>query len=78
MSFITSKGYDGEQWKLVDAQLGMGINEGTACSDFRGDVEEIVGGRAPHKPSSTGHVHTASGGDYYASVFGLKWVREED
>lgn len=33
----------------------------------------LEGGRAPHKPSSSGKVYV-SGGEYFPHVFGFKWV----
>lgn len=46
----------------------------------RGEVIDgctIIGGLAPHKPSSTGFVHTSDGREFYAHVFGLRWIKEE-
>ena len=35
---------------------------------FRGDSVRVIGFTAPHKPSSTGRVHTSDGMSYYPSV----------
>jgi hypothetical protein len=65
--------YDGA-WALVHTETGLAVYRGEILPDFRGDAGVIVGGRAPHKPSSTGRVHTANGGESFPSVYGLKWI----
>ena len=71
---MKSKGYDGKMFQLINIFTGLPQVEGAELTDFRGDHAVLAGGRAPHKPSSNGHVSTATGGEYYASVFDLKWV----
>ena len=78
------------QWKALDAYITDGAcREWILCWDgdaaepvlknakaasFRGEVHTITGGRAPHKPGSTGKVWTSDEGEYYPGVFDMKWV----
>ena len=57
-----------------DEKAGQEVREGDDIVDFRGTPDVITGGTPPHKPSSTGRVTVASGGEFYPSVFGLRWV----
>ena len=75
---ITSTNYDGVPCVLVHSDTGEIIREGDKLPDFRGDVGTIKGGRAPQKPSSTGHVYTELGRALYAGVFDLKWVPADE
>ena len=61
-------------WKLLTKQ-GDPVHVGDARSTHHGNPLTILGGRPPHKPSSTGFVH-GDGWEYYASVFDLVWVKE--
>ena len=70
MKAITQDG-----WTLVHARTGKPVSEGDVVLDFRGEADTIMGGRPPHKPASTGRVHT-SAGEFYPSVFDLKWVQQ--
>jgi len=66
---------DRREWHLCwDGDLAEPVRKGTKAADFRGHVDTIVGGRAPHKPGSTGRVWTADGREYFPSVFDMKWV----
>lgn len=78
MAFITGTGYDGKTWTLRDS-AGLGVNQGTTVADFRQSRHTVDGGEPPHKPSSQGLVYTGKNaqGAYYPSVFGLRWVRDE-
>ena len=60
-------------WTLVHASSGAGVAPGSELPDFRGDLDVIIDGTPPHKPSSTGRVYTKSGAEYYPGVFNLKW-----
>lgn len=62
-------------WALINEATGAAVFRGEILADFRGDAGVIVGGRAPHKPSSTGRVHTANGQEFFPSVYGLKWIK---
>jgi hypothetical protein len=67
------------EWELRwDSDAQEGVLKGTKAADFRGHVDTIVGGRAPHKPGSTGRVWTADGREYYPSVFDMKWVNTQE
>lgn len=62
-------------WKLVNATTGEEVKHLDTVIDFRGDkayVRQSLG-IPPHKPGSTGRIHTSTG-EYYPSVFGCKWV----
>jgi len=67
------------EWRLCwDGDVAEPVLKNTKAADFRGHVDTIVGGRAPHKPSSTGRVWTADGREYFPSVFDMKWVNITD
>ena len=55
-------------------ECGDRVRKGQKLRDFRGDFCRIVGGTAPHKPSSVGRVETADGQEFYASVVDCRWV----
>lgn len=65
---MQSVGHDGKVFELVD-KTGNPVNRGETITDFRGESDILESARAPHKPSSTGHVN-----NFYAGVYGLKWV----
>jgi len=63
------------EWHLCwDGDVAEPVLKGTKAADFRGHVDTIIGGRAPHHSGSTGRVYTADGNEYYPSVFDMKWV----
>ena len=72
MTEIISKGYDGT-YKLVHEASGEPV---MAKEEFV--YGAIEGGRAPHKPNSSGKVWPVGGGEYYPSVYNLKWVKIEE
>jgi hypothetical protein len=53
---ITSKDYAGRTMTLVDATTLQPINERDVRTSSRGDQYVVNGGRAPHKPESSGKV----------------------
>jgi len=64
------------KWKLVHKDTGIEATPGEILTDFRGDTT-ILGnnlGRPPHKPASQGFVWTTGNGEFYPSVYGLKWM----
>lgn len=65
---MKSVGYDGIVFELVDKN-GEPVNTGDTITTFRGETAILESARAPHKPSSVGHVN-----NFYASVYGLKWI----
>jgi hypothetical protein len=74
--YINNVGYDGKLWLLLHEDGNeRGAYEGETVRCFRGEDAVLTGGRPPHKPGSTGKVWTEAGGEYYPSVFGLRWVR---
>jgi len=69
--------YDDKEMILVREKTLKPVCVGQKLKDFRGDTAVLEGGRAPHKPASQGKVWVREGTsqrEYYASVFGLKWV----
>lgn len=71
-----SKWIQSEDWADKVCSL---VCETTGLPVYQGDVMRghlIKGGRAPHKPSSTGRVWTDSG-EFFPSVVGAKWARVE-
>ena len=67
---------DKYNWALVDQQDKI-IMKGDIVRSFRGDTDTVISGRPPNKSSSSGFVNT-TGGEYYAHVYGLKWVKVWD
>lgn len=69
-----------EEFKLVDKN-GNEIEIHNEVTDFRGDKAVVTGIYPPHKESSSGHVEVDYGnGDVrflYATVFGLKYVKQD-
>lgn len=66
------------EWVLCYQDTDQPIRKGTMAYDFRGNVDTIVGGRAPRKPWSTGRVECADGAEFYPSVYGMQWVRRTE
>ena len=66
------------EWVLCwDGDAAEPVLKNAKAASFRGEVHTITGGRAPHKPGSTGKVWTSNGhdeGEYYPGVFDMKWV----
>ena len=61
-------------WRLVDA-AGKACHIGQVITDFRHTPAILEGGTPPHKEGSAGNVQTDRG-NYYASVYNLRWVKE--
>lgn len=72
--FITSTDWKGDKCALADRDTKLLIREGQKVVDFRGDPVIVTGGRAPHKPGSTGFIFTAHR-EFYASVVNAEWVK---
>lgn len=68
---ITSQDYTGTACTLT--HNGQPVNSGEILETNDGDQYRITGGRAPHKPSSTGKVWT-DGGEFFPSVFNCAWT----
>lgn len=75
---ITSKGYDGREYTLAYEFDSVPAKLDTALAASDGAEFMLVGGRAPHKPGSTGRVWVTNADlatlEFYPGVFGLKWV----
>ena len=71
---IISTGYNGTRWLLIDQTTQRSIRQGDMRPDFRGSRSIIEGGKAPHKPSSTGRVW-ADGREFFPAVFNCVWVK---
>jgi hypothetical protein len=56
MSAITSKNYNDELMTLVDATTLLPIHRGDMRNTSRGERYVVTGGRAPHKPESSGKI----------------------
>jgi len=71
-TIIDSVDHEGRTCILVDDATGDPIRRGTVRRGLA-----VEGGRAPHKPSSTGRVWTVSEdggrGEYFPSVVGARW-----
>jgi hypothetical protein len=72
---ITSTDHAGRPCILT--HNGTPVNQGDELRTFRGARAQILGGQAPHKPSSTGMIYT-SAGNFYPSVFDCNWTRETE
>lgn len=81
---ITSTNWAGEAMTLVDEQTLTPIREGDIRTTRGDEQHRVTGGRAPHKPGSSGKVWTAlvSDGDgkwtseFYPAVIGAKWMHD--
>ena len=66
-------------WQLVSKATGAPVLRGTAATTFRGESVVVVGGRPPHKPSSTGRIYCVRPNDpsyvseWFPSVCDLTW-----
>lgn len=71
-AIIDAVDHEGRTCILVDDATGDPIPRGTVRRGFT-----VEGGRAPHKPSSTGRVWTVNEdggrGEYFPSVVGARW-----
>jgi len=60
---------------LRSMTTGEPVRIGDIVKTFRGEPCTISGGRAPHKPASTGRVWVEEfSQEYFPSVFDLEWV----
>jgi hypothetical protein len=69
---ITSTDYLGRTCTLVHEHNGTPVFLGDNIEARRGSAV-CTGGRAPHKPGSSGKVWTEDGGEFFPHVFDLKW-----
>jgi len=79
---IKSKDYANEEMTLVDEATFTPIKEGDTRTLRDGELHKVTGGRAPHKPGSTGKVWTTAisndgwTGEYYPGVIGARWMHD--
>lgn len=76
---IESRNHAGRICILVDNKTLKPLTAGSTVETFRGEKVELVGGAAPHKPSSEGFVYVKKPGasftkQYYAGVIDASWV----
>lgn len=71
MNAISARGYEDRLFHLIHEGTGEPVCIGERITDFRGDEDVVESARPPHKPEAAGYVN-----DFYASVFGLKWIEE--
>jgi hypothetical protein len=70
---ITYKG-----WRLTDAATGKPVAIGDRITSSTGEVAQIHGAVAPHRPGTSGKLWTEEHGAlYYVGVWGLRWVSAE-
>lgn len=66
--------------RLINEKTGNEVKTGEVVHDFRGEAAIITGWQEPRHSASTGRVHVKEmneqgfTGEYYPSVYGLKWV----
>ena len=68
---ITSTDYKGRACTLTHE--GRPVRAGEILETSKGDQYRITGGRAPHKPASSGKVWT-DGGEFFPTVFNCNWT----
>lgn len=71
---IQSRDHAGRVLTLRHSSSGRPVYHGEAVADFRGNMDNIKGGTAPHKRDSSGRVQTQAGAEFGPSVFGLMWA----
>lgn len=77
---IYRTGYNNILFALV-REGGEAVSLGEVYEAHNGGEYELVGGDAPHKPSSSGKVYVKSGDgtcQFFPSVFGLKYMPVTD
>ena len=65
-----------DNWTLQHAD-GTPVCVGETLTTHRDETYVIEGGRPPHKPSSTGRVWVEGGGEFFPTVFNIKWVEKK-
>lgn len=83
---LTSKDWEGKVCTLRKANDDIVYRDDVLVTRD-GTAYKIVGGKAPHKPGSTGYVYARlvqepeavfSDNLFYPGVFDCRWVRDED
>lgn len=66
--------------RLIKETTGEEVKRGDIAHDFRGKAAIVTGWAVPRHAASTGRVYVREmneqgfTGEYYPSVYGLKWV----
>ncbi len=66
--------------RLIKESTGEEVKTGDVAHDFRGEAAIVTGWAQPRHEGSTGRVYVKEmneqgfTGEYYPSVYGLKWV----
>lgn len=76
---IVSKGHDGNYYLAYASNRVVFPRDTEVILPNSESKVKVVGGSAPHKPSSTGRVHVKfedkSDMSYFPSVVGARWVK---
>ena len=73
----------GDMTGMIVTMTGEPVRMGDVFWDSDGVEWHVVGGRPPHKPSSTGRIYMREGsmsgrfGDFFPHVFGCEWLRKD-
>ena len=75
---ITSKNWANKECVLIDNQ-GNKVVVGQIFTTEEGTIYSLTGGKAPHKPSSTGRIYVKTpnyeyGREFFPGVLDLQWV----
>jgi hypothetical protein len=78
-AMVVSKDYAGKSRVLVFEETLKPVPMGAELKTFRGEVVRVVGGQAPHKPSSSGRVHVENvdngwASEFFPGVVGATWL----
>lgn len=73
---LLSQPIQDDNWTLTHKD-GTPAQMWEMLESHRGDQYRIIGGRAPHKPASSGRVWVEGGGEFFPTVFDLKWVEDD-
>jgi len=77
---ITGKNWAGELMVMVRESTNQAVVRGDRAVSSRGEQYVILGGRPPHKPSSTGRVYCKRPNrdlpqeEYFPNALGVRWV----
>ena len=63
-------------WKLIEKATEREVELGEVIIDFRGLTGPLEDATPPRFEGSSGRVRS-EGAEYYPSVYGLAWVKEE-
>jgi len=72
---FTGKDWQGRSVILTHKATGQAVRRSHSHPDFRGEYAHLTDARPPHKEGAAGFVYTAGGGEFYASVYDMKWSK---